>query len=61
MYKLLMPYCKKMYITEINKDFDGDVWFPKIDLDKWKITNKEKGLTDENNPFEYEYVTYEKI
>ena len=57
MYKLLMPYCKKMYITEINKDFDGDVWFPKIDLDKWKITNKEKGLTDENNPFEYEYVT----
>ena len=61
MYKLLMPYCKKMYITEINKDFDGDVWFPKIDLDKWKITNKEKGLTDENNPFEYESVTYEKI
>ena len=61
MYKLLMPYCKKMYITEINKDFDGDVWFPKIDLDTWKITNKEKGLTDENNPFEYEYVTYEKI
>lgn len=57
MYKLLMPYCKKMYITEINKDFDGDVWFLKIDLDKWKITNKEKGLTDENNPFEYEYVT----
>ena len=61
MYKLLMPYCKKMYITEINKDFDGDVWFPKIDLAKWKITKKEKGLTDENNPFEYEYVTYEKI
>ena len=61
MYKLLMPYCKKMYITEINKDFDGDVWFPKIDLAKWKITNKEKGLTDENNPLEYEYVTYEKI
>ena len=61
MYKLLMPYCKKMYITEINKNFDGDVWFPEIDLNKWKITNKEKGLTDENNPFEYEYVTYEKI
>ena len=25
MYKLLMPYCNKMYITEIDKDFDGDV------------------------------------
>ena len=61
MYKLLMPYCSKMYITEINQDFEGDVSFPEINLDEWKVTEREKGLKDEKNPYDYEYVTYEKI
>ena len=61
MYKLLMPYCKKMYITEINQDFDGDVSFPEINSDEWKVTSREKGIKDDNNPFDYEYVIYEKI
>ncbi len=61
MYRLLMPHCTKMYITEINKEFDGDVSFPEINLDEWKIISKEKGLKDEKNPFDYEYVTYERI
>ena len=47
--------------TEINQEFDGDVSFPEIDLSKWKVTQREKGLTDEKNPYEYEYVTYERI
>ena len=60
-YKLLMPYCKKMYITEIDKDFDGDVYFPEIDSSEWEVTNKEQGPEDNENDFDYEYVTYERI
>lgn len=60
-YKLLMPYAKKMYITEIDKEFDGDVFFPKINKEEWKITNREQGPEDNENDFSYEYVTYEKI
>ena len=59
-YNLLMPYVKKMYITEIDKDFDGDAFFPKIDETKWKEVSREKGPEDEGNDFTYEYVTYEK-
>ena len=61
MYRLLMPYCTKMYITEINQEFDGDVSFPEINMSEWKVTEREKGLRDEKNPFDYEYVTYERI
>ena len=60
MYKLLMPYAKKMYITEIDKDFDGDVYFPEISLNEWKVTEREEGPEDNENDFEYEYVTYER-
>ena len=58
MYRLLMPLSSKMYITEIDKDFEGDVSFPEIDLNEWKVSEREKGPEDGENSFEYEYVTY---
>ena len=57
-YKLLMPYANKMYITKINKDFEGDVYFPKIKEDEWQVVSKEQGLKNEANPYDYEYVNY---
>ena len=59
-YKLLMPKVKKMYITQIDKDFEGDVFFPEINLKEWNIQNIEKGPKDNENDFEYEYITYIK-
>lgn len=57
-YRLLMPYANKMYITEINQEFDGDVSFPEINKEEWKAIEIEKGLKDEKNPYDYNYVTY---
>ncbi len=57
-YKLLMPYANKMYITKINQDFDGDAFFPKISEEEWKIIDIQKGIKDEQNPYDYEYITY---
>ena len=57
-YKLLLPKTEKLYITKINQEFEGDVYFPKIEEDEWKIVEREKGLKDDKNPYDYEYVTY---
>ena len=59
-YNLLMPYVNKMYVTEIYKDFEGDTFFPKINLDVWKEVSREKGPKDLENSFDYEYVVYER-
>ena len=53
-YKLLMPYVSKLYITKINQDFKGDVYFPEIKDTEWKEISKEKGLKNEENPYDYE-------
>ena len=59
-YRLLMPYANKMYITEIEKDFEGDVTFPNVDMNIWKVTEEEQGPVSEENNFTYKYVTYER-
>ena len=57
-YKLLMPKANKIYLTLIHEKFDGDVYFPEISDDEWKIIDRTAGITDEKNPYNYEFITY---
>ncbi len=60
-YNLLMPHVTKMYVTEIDKNFDGDAFFPKISDEIWREISREKGPKDEKNNLDYDYVIYERI
>ncbi len=57
-YNFLMPYVKKMYVTQIEKDFEGDTFFPKIDTNIWEEVENVEGPKDDENDFEYRYITY---
>ena len=58
-YASLISQCQKLYITQIDKDFVGDSYFPKINETEWNLVERVKGPKDEND-FEYEYLTYER-
>ena len=58
-YSILMSKCQKLYVTQVDKDFVGDSYFPIIKETEWKEIERIKGPKDENN-FEYEYITYER-
>lgn len=57
-YNLLMQYSKRIYLTQLDKDFEGDAIFPKINEEEWKEISREKGPQDSVNDFEYEYINY---
>ena len=59
-YRQLMPKVEKMYITRIHEKFEGDAYFPVINESEWKIVEKIQGIKDEKNPYDYEFITYEK-
>lgn len=59
-YNMLMPYANKIYATVINENFEGDTYFPIIDENIWKIDKREKGIKNEENPYDYEYIDYIK-
>ena len=59
-YKMLMPYTNKMYVTKIEEEFEGDTYFPEINEKEWKIVEVENGIKDDKNPYNYKYITYIK-
>ena len=59
-YKMLMPYANKMYITKIHEKFEGDTYFPEINETEWNIAKKEEGITDEKNIYKFEYINYQR-
>ncbi|WP_306293553.1 dihydrofolate reductase [Paenibacillus sp. 32352] len=59
-FRLFMPYADKMYITEIAHRFEADTFLDELDLSGWTIVSREKGPRDEKNPYDYEFVIYER-
>jgi len=57
-YRILMKHADKLYITKINADFEGDTFFPDISEEEWEIEDRGPGLKNEDNPYDYEYITY---
>ena len=43
-----------------NEEFDGDTFFPEIDLSDWTEIKKEKGIRNEKNNLDYEFIVYER-
>ena len=59
-YRLLMQYVTKLYVTEVFKDFDGDAVFPRINEEVWKEVSRDENQKDEDNDLTYDFITYVK-
>ena len=59
-YNLAMPHAQKLYITHIDKIYEGDTWFPKIDLLEWKVSNK-KDFFNKATKTDYSIKIYSRV
>lgn len=61
MIKLFLPYADRLYLTYIDEDFNGDVRLPELADEEWRLASVTPGVTDERNPYRYEFRVYERI
>jgi len=45
-YELFLNNCEYLYLTYIDKEFEGDAYFPKINWQEWELINEEKKFDD---------------
>ena len=55
-YRLLMPYCQRAYVTHIYKKFDADTFMPEIN-DGWEKISEEE---HEHNGLKFGFAVYER-
>lgn len=59
-FKLALPYADRIYLTNVHGKFGGDAFFPKLDPIKWQQVSCEVHLRDQQNPYPFDFCTYEK-
>ncbi len=58
LYKSAFKYANKIYLTEIEQAFEGDAFFPAIDLNDWEIIEEKKHVSE--NGLKFKYFIYQR-
>jgi dihydrofolate reductase len=58
-YKQSLPLVETVYLTLIEKNFDGDAYFPELDLKVWHLVQEESHYS-ESEKFTYKFQIYKK-
>ncbi len=60
LYRQALPIAHRIYLTEIQRVFDGDAFFPEFDKSQWNETARDKRHTEGPNGFDYHFVIYDR-
>jgi dihydrofolate reductase len=58
-FRLMLEHANRLFLTVIDKDFPGDVFFPNVDEAQWKLTEKQVFKNDRKNKYDYSFLTFE--
>ena len=51
----------KLIITRVDCEIEGDIFYPKIDLTKWKLIKTESYIKDRDNDYDFKIEEYMKL
>lgn len=60
LYEIALPLAQRLYLTDIQAEFDGDTFFPEFDFNDWNEIACEQITNDEKVDFSYRFLTLEK-
>jgi dihydrofolate reductase len=59
-YTQSMELIDKIYLTEVEIEAEGDVFFPALTPDEWQLLSEEKHFKDEKNEWDYTFKIFER-
>ena len=59
-YRQSLGLCQRIYITEIQQEFDGDTLFPELNQQEWREISREKYRLNDGDGLEYHFVVLDR-
>ena len=59
LYKDGLKLANKLYITEIDAEYEGDAFFPEFEINEWKAGERETHRAESGLSFSY--ITYQRV
>jgi dihydrofolate reductase len=59
-YQQALGLCQRMYVTEIQQEFDGDALFPEFNPQEWREISREKHQLNGDDGLEYHFVVLDR-
>ena len=61
LFKETLPVMNKPVITKVDCNVLGDIYYPKIEMENWKLVNSESYTKNSNNDYDFKIEEYEKL
>ena len=59
-YKQALPYANRLELTRVHGIFEGDTFFPEINLNEWQEVQREFISKDDIHAYDFSFITYKK-
>lgn len=59
-YTLALPYCDRLYITEVDATIEGDAHFPVLDDQEWTVVSQTPHPSDERHTYSFTFTTWDR-
>jgi dihydrofolate reductase len=60
LYQAALPLASRIYLTEMQAEVSGDVYFPAWNRQQWREVQREDHPADAANPHPYSFITLER-
>lgn len=60
-YKASLPLADRVYLTEVQKEYDADTFFPELDPTVWRENSRVHSERGEKFEYPFDFVVYDRI
>ena len=61
LFKETLPVMNKLVITKVDCNVLGDIYYPKVEMENWKLVNSESYTKNSDNDYDFKIEEYEKL
>jgi len=60
LYAQALPRCRRLYLTQVHAEVEGDAHFPPLDADAWTEVGRETYQPSGCNPYAYSFIVLQR-